>query len=128
MRALLALAYLLLALVGCDPLPGNRITSRSEVDGITVLHSVVTRSATGLETFACRTSDSGQCHYVVFVEHCAPGSTDGVAHATEACTPQVLSTFAVPAGKAQRVAGLGPDFKLCVSNDLTPDAKTCADT
>jgi hypothetical protein len=128
MRALLAIAYSLLALIGCDPLPGSRISSRSEVDGVTVLHSVVTRSTTGMETFACRTSDSGRCHYVVFVERCAPARIGASGSAVDACTPRVLSTFAVPAGQAQDVAGLGPDFKLCVSNDLTPDAKTCADT
>jgi hypothetical protein len=130
MRQFLFVVYFLADLAGCDIVSGNTITTRSDVDGITVLNSVTTTTLMGTQKFACLTSKSGKFHYLIFVD-CPPEKPTGHDGAITPnrrdanCAPQVLQTFTVAAGQSRIVAGVDPNFRQCVSQVSTPMTPRC---
>lgn len=123
MRALLPLVYFLLSLVGCNVLPEHRITTRSDVNGVTTLHAVTTNTATGAEKFSCLVSASRQCHYVLFIERCMKNAKR--ASPTDSCTTEIVQTFSVAAGTSRTVLLPETDVRQCVAPDRPPVAPAC---
>lgn len=132
MREFLMILYFLAGLAGCNVLPNHGISIRSEIDGVVVLDSRTTRVPNGAEKFSCRASGSGQCHYLLYVEHCSGAAVDDAtpgngAGRRERCAPQTLHVFSVAAGQSTVISGIDPAFRQCVAIDRTPVAPTCSE-
>lgn len=110
MRNLIALAYFLFALLGCDT-GGSTLITRTIVDGQDSLNSR-TRLQAGIGRFECLASASGRCHYALFEQTCAPGQAD--------CRDQPFERFSLDAGASREIVGLPERIDLCVTQDAAP--------
>ena len=109
MNKFIALIPLLLVLAGCNQ--GSTVVVHSIVDGHDVVYSKV--NVTGqLASFRCLHSESGQCHYTVVANDCAPAS--------EACASPPLQ-FAVREGDIRLNTTLPAGFQSCVTATAAPD-------
>lgn len=109
MNKFIALLPLLLALAGCEQ--GHTVVVHSIADGHDVVFSKV--NVTGpLASFRCLRSESGECHYTVVANDCAPAS--------EACASPPLH-FAVREGDIRVNTTLPAGFQSCVSATQAPD-------
>ena len=75
MRIVTSLISCLLALAGCDDKPSVTTIHHSSANGVDTLFSKSTLKE-GVARFECFASETGQCHYRVYTEHCptpAPG-------------------------------------------------------
>lgn len=121
MRNFMALAYFLLALMGCDSWGDKTIVMRSSANGDYVIYSK-TRVAADVAKFECIKSASGSCHYLLFPRDC---KTSGKAGA--ACMAQPFEQFALASGTTREIVGLPSGFEQCVSHEaklMTPDVCT----
>jgi len=123
MRTLLSLVYLLLALVGCDLSPGNRIESKIDINGTVVLHTLVEHRPAGTELFQCLASATGRCHFLVYAGSCITGE-DG--RPEPGCVLRTLDRLTVDVGRPKTVSGLLPGYRICTSRDAMPSAPACA--
>jgi hypothetical protein len=109
MNKLIALFYMLLSVAGCDQ--GRTVVVHSITNGQDVIYSRVHVSGL-LATFRCIRSQSGQCHYTVVANECAPASA--------ACTSPP-TVFTVPEGDTLSLTTLPPGFQSCVTATASPD-------
>ena len=114
MRNLIALAYFLFALLGCDT-GGSTLITRTHSDGRDTLHAR-TRVQAGIGRFECIASDSGRCHYALFARDCASDRPD--------CRAQAHERFSVATGASREIVGLSERFDLCVTQDAPPPTLT----
>lgn len=115
MTRLLALAHFLLALGGCS-LGATSYSHRVAGDGGDVLRSEILIED-GIARFRCIESDSGACHYTLYV------TPDAAACTGAACT-SALRHFAVARGGERRITGL-VGFRPCVSADEPAPGPDC---
>ena len=109
MNKFIALFFLLFFLAGCEQ--GRTVVVHSIVNGHDQLYSKV--NVIGLlATFRCIRSQSGQCHYTVIANDCAPASTP---------CPSPPKTFAVPEGDIRSFTSLPAGFQSCVTATTSPD-------
>ncbi len=117
MRIITSLVSCLLALAGCDDKPSVTRIHHSSANGVDTLFSKSTLKE-GVATFECFASESGQCHYLVYSEHC-PTASPGEMPA--ACARTTLEDFVLAPGKTHEIRGLPQDFKQCVSKNADTD-------
>ncbi len=121
MRIITPLLSCLMALAGCNEKPSvTTIHHRSGADGVDTLFSKTTLRD-GVATYECFASESGQCHYRVYRERCAPASPGELS----ACDRSPVETFDLAVGKVHEIHGLPQDARECVapqaaSADCTP--------
>ena len=109
MNKFIALLPLLLALAGCEQ--GRTVVVHSIANGHDVVYSKV--SVTGpLASFRCLRSESGECHYTVVANECAPASA--------MCASPPLH-FAVREGDMRINTTLPAGFQSCVTATPAPD-------
>ena len=111
MRIITSLMSCLLALAGCDDKPSVTTIHHSSANGVDTLFSKSTLKE-GVATFECFASESGQCHYRVYMEKC-PAPTSG--ENPGACVRTTLEDFVLAPGKTHEIRGLPQDFRQCVS-------------
>ncbi|MBW3550286.1 MAG: hypothetical protein KY442_05500 [Proteobacteria bacterium] len=121
MNKLTALCSFVLSLYGCD-VGGSTYVTRTHVDGTDTLHSRTVVRA-GVARFECLRSASGQCHYTVLPDACAPAPAAAGAR-SDHCTDQPLERFVLADGDSRQITGL-PDFRLCVSADADTPRPDC---
>ncbi|WP_445146466.1 hypothetical protein [Dyella sp. Tek66A03] len=109
MNKIIVLLPLLLVLAGCEQ--GRTVVVHSIVNGHDVVYSKV--NVTGpLASFRCLRSESGECHYTVVANDCAPASA--------ACAAPPLH-FAVREGEMRINTSLPAGFQSCVNSTPAPD-------
>lgn len=109
MNKYIALLPLLLVLAGCNQ--GRTVVVHSIANGHDVVYSTV-HVVGPLATFRCLRSESGQCHYTVVANECAPAS---------AACPSTPAHFAVREGDIHVDSSLPADFQSCVTATTAPD-------
>ncbi|WP_199096174.1 hypothetical protein [Dyella sp. ASV21] len=114
MNKLIALFYVLLSFAGCEQ--GRTVVVQSSVDGRDVLYSKVHVNGSQAD-FQCIRSQSGECHYSLVNNDCAPASI--------ACT-EPLAHFTVPVGNTRHMTSLPAGFQSCVTPTPTPDDRCVA--
>lgn len=117
MRDLIAFAFLLPNMAGCDFEPSSTTTSSTSINGYDVNASKTRTWATAAK-FDCIASASGRCRYVVFTSNCPAVN----------CTTKVVHAFSLSAGATRKLAGLAPGFRYCISHGALPMAPNCART
>ncbi|KRD39051.1 hypothetical protein ASE35_01360 [Lysobacter sp. Root916] len=110
MRNLIALAYFLFALLGCDT-GGSTLIARATSNGHDTLHAR-TRVQAGIGRFECIASDSGRCHYALFARECAPRQPD--------CRELAFERFSMKVGDSREIVGLPMALDLCVGQHEHP--------
>ena len=116
-RNTLTIVPLLLALIGCRG-PGTTIqSSSSDEDGKSASWAHI---AKGAGRFECRKSATGSCHYVLYVQQCAPEAP------LAGCSARVIRSFTLAAGQSRDVTGLPPQVRLCQDHHAMPVAPDCA--
>lgn len=121
MRNLIAIAYFLLSLIGCNG-GGTTFATHSSVNGEDVVYSK-TRVQAGIVHFECVRSASGQCHYTLFPRTCT--NDPAPAAPPRACTAQPAEHFTVTAGDSRDVVGMSAPFDLCVRHDTRTVTADC---
>jgi hypothetical protein len=109
MNKFIASICLLLCLTGCER--GRTVVVHAIANGHDVVYSQV-HVIGQLATFRCLRSESGQCHYTVVADDCAPAST--------ACSSPP-KRFTVGEGNAMSFTSLPPGFRSCVAATAAPD-------
>ncbi len=109
MNKFIASICLLLCLTGCER--GRTVVVHAIANGHDVVYSQV-HVVGQLATFRCLRSESGQCHYTVVADDCAPAST--------AC-PSPPRQFSVGQGDTMTFTSLPPGFRSCVAPTSAPD-------
>ena len=117
MEKILAIAYLILSLVGCD-VGGRSTTTESTADDGKTVYSSKTRAWSDHASFECRESSSGFCHFVVFTSNC-PGAD---------CKTRLVSTFSLTPGEKREIAALPEGFRYCLNHFKPPVAPNCRKT
>lgn len=112
MRNLIALAYFLFALLGCDT-GGSTLVTRATDNGRDTLHAR-SRVQAGIGRFECIASASGRCHYALFARECAPQQPD--------CREQAFERFSIKVGDRREIVGLPAALDLCVAQHEHPAA------
>ncbi|WP_430388712.1 hypothetical protein [Dyella sp. 20L07] len=109
MNKFILLFFMLFSITGCNQ--GRTVVVHTIVDGQDALYSKV-HVAGLLATFQCIRSQSGQCHYIVIANDCAPASAACVS------PPKI---FAVPEGDIRSFTSLPAGFQSCVTTTTSPD-------
>lgn len=109
MKKFIVLFCALLLLAGCEQ--GRTVVVHSIVNGQDVLFSKV-HVFGQFATFRCIRSQSGECHYMVVGDDCAPASA--------ACSSP-LKRFAVHEGDTMSFTSLPAGFQSCVTAGMAPD-------
>ncbi|HET6554482.1 MAG TPA: hypothetical protein VFG49_13230 [Dyella sp.] len=109
MNKFVALLFLLPCLAGCEQ--GRTVVVHTIVNGQDVIFSKV-HAVGQLATFRCISSQSGDCHYTVLANDCAPAS------AACAMPPKM---FAVHEGDTMSFTSLPQGFQSCVTPTTKPD-------
>lgn len=111
MRIVTSLLSCLMALAGCNEKPSVTTIHHSSANGVDTLFSKTTVRE-GVARFECFASESGQCHYLVYTEHC-PAPAPGKSPAP--CTRTTLENFALAPGKTHEIRGLPTRYRECVA-------------
>ena len=111
MRIITSLVSCLLALAGCDDKPSVTRIHHSSANGVDTLFSKSTLKE-GVATFECFASESGQCHYLVYSEHCPPAAPGEMP---AACARTPLEDFVLAPGKTHQIRGLPDGYRECVA-------------
>ena len=114
-NALTALSFLP-ALIACHG-SGTTIQSTSSDEGGQSASWV--HIAKGVGRFECRKSATGNCHYVLYVQQCAPDAP------LAGCSARVIRTFTLAAGQSRDVQGLPAKVRMCQDHHAMPVAPDC---
>ena len=98
-------------MLGCDT-GGSTLVTRSATDGHDTLYAR-TRVQAGIGRFECLASDSGRCHYALFVRDCKPDQAD--------CRNQAFQRFSMEVGASREIVGLPAGFDVCVRQQAVAD-------
>ncbi|MCC4620135.1 hypothetical protein LL965_08555 [Xanthomonas cassavae CFBP 4642] len=121
MRLLASLVYCLLALAGCHERTGTTSITRAISDGRDVIFSKTLVTATETNVH-CLASSSGQCHYLVYEEHC-PAAASGSRTPAPGCARRTLDQFALLPGQIRALHGITKAAHTCV--DATAPGADC---
>lgn len=116
MRFFTALLYYLMALAGCHQATGTTQITHIARNGVEVLFSK-TFTEPGNASFHCLASQSGSCHYLLYVVRCESGSTR--------CQRQELDHFDLDVGQVHNVEGLDDGFRQCAAAETMPRLEGC---
>ena len=116
MRNVLAALPLSLALIACNG-SGTTIQASSSDDG--GQSATWAHIANGVGRFECRKSVTGSCHYVLYVQQCAPDAP------LAGCSARVVRSFTLAAGQRRDVHGLPAQVRLCQDHHAMPVAPDC---
>lgn len=117
MRGVLAAFLLSLTLVACHG-PGTTIQSSSSDE--TGQSATWAHIANGVGRFECRKSATGSCHYLLYVQQCAPEAP------LAGCSTRVVRSFTLAAGRSRDLRGLPAQVRLCQDHHAMPVAPDCA--
>ena len=110
MKRILVLLPALMVLAGCSNEQGSAGFTFSAQPAQHLVSMVVTRS--GVPTFQCKASNSGQCHYRIYPQDCTKVETDGHSR----CTGPALQSFVVQVGQELAKQDLPEGFQVCASS------------
>jgi hypothetical protein len=110
----------LMTLAGCHEKPSvTHITRIGDEDTVAIFSKAT--QVKDVATFQCFESDSGRCHYLIYVERCptaAPGENSN-------CKRQTLDKFALASGERREIHGLPSGFHLCVDQRELSATTSC---
>lgn len=75
--------------------------------------------------FECVSSESGNCHYVLFTSRCSADAGEAGKQAVS-CTHQVFDEFKLGVGQTREVRNLPAGYKQCMLPNAMPDVPSCA--
>ena len=116
MRNLIVAVPLSLALLSCNR-AGTTIQSTSSDEG--GQSASWAHIDNGAGRFECRKSATGSCHYVLYVQQCAPDAP------LAGCSARVIRSFTLAAGQSREVQGLPAQVRLCQDHHAMPVAPDC---
>ena len=125
MRTSILLIASLCLLGGCMLETGTTTNTTISIDGV---REFSTRSEIrdSAGDFDCIKSSSGHCHFLLFVEECAPSPATASA-AEKRCSTRPLQAFTLATGASRHLVDLPSRLKQCVSHDAAPVAPACLD-
>ena len=129
MRTSILLIASLCLLGGCMLETGTTTNTTISIDGV---REFSTRSEIrdSAGDFDCIKSSSGHCHFLLFVEECAPSPATATATTTatgKRCSTRPLQAFTLATGASRHLVDLPSRLKQCVSHDVAPVAPACLD-
>ena len=116
MRNALAALPLSLALIACHGSGTTIESSSSDEAGESATWAHI---AGGVGRFECRKSATGSCHYLLYVQQCAPDAP------LAGCSARVIRSFTLAAGHSRDVQGLPAQVRLCQNHHAMPVAPDC---
>jgi hypothetical protein len=117
MRNALAAFLFALALGACNGAGTTIESSSSDEAGESATWAHI---AHGKGRFECRKSATGSCHYLLYVQQCAPDAP------LAGCSARVIRSFTLAAGQSRDVPGLPAQVRLCQNHRAMPVAPDCA--
>ena len=116
MRNALAALPLSLALIACHGSGTTIESSSSDEAGESATWAHI---ADGVGRFECRKSATGSCHYLLYVQQCAPDAP------LAGCSARVIRSFTLAAGQSRDVQALPAQVRLCQDYHAMPVAPDC---
>lgn len=116
-RNLITVPPLSLALIACHGAGTTVQSSSSDEAGQSVSWAHIDN---GTGRFECRKSATGSCHYLLYVQQCAPDAP------LAGCSTRVVRSFSLAAGQSRDVSGLPARVLLCQDHHAMPAAPDCA--
>lgn len=124
----------LLPLAGCQLNSSVTTITNATIDGLGV-NSTRSWIAEGSGDFDCVKSVSGQCHFVLYTQHCGAGA-DTIADTSTGtgetgrpdarhCKAHVFTAFTLGAGTSRHLKNLPPGLHQCVRHDRAPETAEC---